>query len=155
MVVSETIAGLGAIKTAFDVAKGLKDINDIALRNAAVIELQEHILTAQQTQSALTEQISQLEKEVAGFEAWDREKERYELKELEPGSFAYALKEDVKGAEPTHYLCTSCYENEKKQILQGSTSGFGTRHLACPTCKMRIDHSRGPDHPQPEPPGYF
>jgi hypothetical protein len=38
---AELIAGLGAIKTAFDLAKGLKDIDDATRRNAAVIELQE------------------------------------------------------------------------------------------------------------------
>jgi hypothetical protein len=53
--VGEAIAGLGAIKSAFDLAKGLKDINDAAVRNAAVIELQERILAAQQAQSALVE----------------------------------------------------------------------------------------------------
>jgi len=35
----------------FDIAKGLKDIDDAARRNAAVIELQERILSAQQSQS--------------------------------------------------------------------------------------------------------
>jgi len=41
--VGEVFAGLGAIKTAFDIAKGLKDIDDAARRNAAVIELQQKI----------------------------------------------------------------------------------------------------------------
>ncbi len=45
--VSEIFAGLGAFKTMFDIAKGLKDINDAAARNAAVVELQEKILAAQ------------------------------------------------------------------------------------------------------------
>ena len=39
--VGEALAGLSALKTAFDLAKGLKDITDVANRNAAVIELQE------------------------------------------------------------------------------------------------------------------
>jgi hypothetical protein len=39
--VAEVFAGLGAFKTAFDIAKGLKDIDDATRRNAAVIELQE------------------------------------------------------------------------------------------------------------------
>ncbi len=50
--VAEVFAGLGAIKTAFDLAKGLKDIDDATRRNAAVIKLQEKILDAQQAQSA-------------------------------------------------------------------------------------------------------
>jgi hypothetical protein len=43
--VGEVFAGIGALKTAFDIAKGLKDIDDVARRNAAVIELQEKILS--------------------------------------------------------------------------------------------------------------
>ena len=66
--VGEVIAGLGALKTAFDLAKGLKDINDATIRNGAVIELQERILAGQQAQAALLEHIGTLEKEVAGFE---------------------------------------------------------------------------------------
>jgi len=38
----EVIASLSIFKTLLDMAKGLKDINDAAVRNAAVIELQEH-----------------------------------------------------------------------------------------------------------------
>jgi hypothetical protein len=64
-----------ALKTAFDMAKGLKDIDNAVSRNAAVIELQENILAAQQAQAALIKRIDDLEKEVAGFEAWEREKD--------------------------------------------------------------------------------
>ena len=51
--VGEVFAGFSAIKSAFDIAKGLKDINDATRRNAAVIELQEKILAAQQEHSEL------------------------------------------------------------------------------------------------------
>jgi hypothetical protein len=51
--VAEVLAGLGAFKTMFDMAKALKDINDAAIRNGAVIELQEQILGAQVAQAAL------------------------------------------------------------------------------------------------------
>ena len=45
--VAEVMTGLGAFKAALDVAKGLKDISDATVRNSAVIELQELILSAQ------------------------------------------------------------------------------------------------------------
>ena len=60
--VAEVFTGLSAIKTAFDLARGLKDIDDAARRNAAVIELQEKILAARETQSTLLERVSELEK---------------------------------------------------------------------------------------------
>ena len=145
--VSEAIMGLSAVKTALDVAKGLKDISDATVRNNAVIELQELILSAQQAQFALTEHISQLEKQVADCKAWEREKERYELKELMSGYFAYALKEGMDEAEPAHYLCASRYSNGKKEILQGNTSCSGLRVIRCGSCKAEIQHSKGPDAP--------
>ena len=142
--VAEVMTGLGAVKTALDVAKGLKDISDATVRNNAVIELQELILSAQQAQFALTEHISQLEKQVADCKAWEREKERYELKELMSGYFAYALKEGVGKVEPEHYLCASCYSNGKKEILQGNTSCTGLRIIRCGSCNAKIAHSKGP-----------
>jgi hypothetical protein len=45
--VGEVIAGLGAFKTMFDIAKSLKDMNDTVNRNAAVAELWEQIISAQ------------------------------------------------------------------------------------------------------------
>ena len=69
--VAEIYAGLGAFKAMFDIAKGLKDIDDAARRNAAVIELQEKILVAQEAQSTLINRVGELEKEVAGLKSWE------------------------------------------------------------------------------------
>jgi hypothetical protein len=41
--VAEILGGISALKSAFDIAMGLKDIDDAARRNTAVIELQEKI----------------------------------------------------------------------------------------------------------------
>jgi hypothetical protein len=114
MVAAEIMSGLGGLKAAFDLAKGLKDIDDATRRNAAVIELQEKILTAQQAQSALLERVSELEKQVASFEQWSAEKEKYELKEIHPHSFAYVIKENARGNEPSHLICAACYQVRKK-----------------------------------------
>ena len=73
---AEAVMGVSALNTAFNMAKGLKEMNDAVVRNAAVIELQENILSAQEAQAALVKHIDQLEKQVAGFEAWETEKNR-------------------------------------------------------------------------------
>ncbi|MGH6847317.1 MAG: hypothetical protein ACREC0_07730 [Methylocella sp.] len=105
----DVIASLGAFKTIFDLAKGLKDINDATIRNTAVIELHDKILAAKVEQSELIERNSELEKELAILKAWDAEKERYELVQIAPGVVAYAQKESVCDHEPFHYLCANCY----------------------------------------------
>ena len=71
---AKSVMGLSALNTAFNMAKGLKGIDDAVRRNAAVIELQENILAAQQAQAALIKRIDDLEKEVASFEEWKAEK---------------------------------------------------------------------------------
>jgi hypothetical protein len=133
--VAEIYASLGAVKAAFDIAKGLKDINDGAIRNTAIIELQEKILSAQIAQSTLIDRIRELEKEVADFETWDAKKDKYELKSVPRGGFAYMLKPDARGAEPPHWLCTHCFEGRKRSIMQRLPS-HATRDniFKCPAC---------------------
>lgn len=145
--VAEVFAGLGALKTAFDIAKGLKDIDDAARRNAAVIELQERILSAQQSQSALVERIHDLEKEVAGFEQWEAEKKRYALTDFGGNSFAYALKPEASNGEPAHRICPNCYEKGQKAILQFKfrSAASGRDRWVCNGCSKEFEFG----HPQP------
>jgi hypothetical protein len=121
--VAEVFAGLGALKTAFDIAKGLKDIDDAARRNAAVIELQEKILSAQQSQSALIETVGNLENEVARLKAWEADKARYQLTEIGPGMVAFSIKEGMRNGEPFHRICANCCAGGKKSYLQQHSSG--------------------------------
>ena len=135
----EVFAGIGALKSAFDMAKGLKNMSDTALRNVAVIELQEEIIVAQTVQSELIDYINTLEKRLASFDEWDAEKQRYELKEFGRGAFAYSLKADAQSGEPAHQICPTCYENRRKSILQtvpGNNSIGSTHH--CPVCETQV-----------------
>lgn len=133
---SEFIAGLGAFKAMLDMAKGLKDMNDASVRNGAVIELQEKILAAQEQQSALIEHIRSLEKEVARFETWNAEKERYELADFGGGTFAYLLKPEMSSGEPEHRLCAACYQKGYKSILQfRHPTATRQEKYSCPGCK--------------------
>jgi hypothetical protein len=139
----EIFAGLSAIKTAFDLAKGLKDIDDDTRRNAAVIELQKELLAALDAQSTMLERIRELEKDVARFETWNTEKNRYELKPFGMG-VAYVLKAEDQGSEPVHQLCPNCCARGQKSLLAQVPSnqarialGFGTSYR-CPICKTEI-----------------
>ena len=102
--VAEVFAGLGAIKTAFDIAKGLKEIDDATRRNTAVIELQEKSPIAQEAQSTLVSRVGELENEVDRLKAWEADKARYELAEIGSGVVALAIKEAMRNGEPPHYI---------------------------------------------------
>lgn len=137
--VGEAIAGLSAVKTAFDLAKALKDMDTAAARNAAVIELQEKIFTAREAQTALLERVGELEKEVARLKDWEAEKQRYALMALAPGFFAYVLKPEEQRGMPPHAICANCYERSAKSILQSNGEIQWVKHeWVCPSCKTRL-----------------
>jgi hypothetical protein len=135
MVVTETIAGLGAVKTAFDMAKALQGIHDATARDRAVIDLQKEILAAQAAQFELVETVSILKKEVTTLKIWDAEKRRYKLAELRAGVFAYSLKEEMANGEPQHNLCAHCYVSDYKSILKQETWNPGQCNMiVCQGC---------------------
>lgn len=137
--VAEVLTGLGSLKTLKDIAKGLKSINDATVRNAAIIDLQETILAAQMEQSALIEQVGQLEKEVTRLKEWDADKKRYALGEVAPGAFAYVLKRSKANGEPTHALCANCYERgEKAHLHNNGNPVIYDNALVCHKCRSQI-----------------
>jgi hypothetical protein len=135
MVVSEAMMGVSAFKAAMDITKALKDIDDRTRRNEAVIELQEKILGAQSAQAALIQQVSDLEKQVTALKAWDADKQRYRLIDMESGALAYAPKEGMENGEPKHHLCASCYQVGFKSFLKQETWNPGRCHMiVCHGC---------------------
>jgi hypothetical protein len=144
--VAEVFAGLSALKTAFDIAKGLKDIDDATRRNAAVIELQEKILAAQAAQSDLVDRVRALEKEVTDFKAWDADKQRYKLTDIGSGLVVYTLKQGMENSEPPHSLCANCYQDHVKSILQRETRYPGRCEvMACHRCGSDLYTAGAPD----------
>ncbi len=99
MTLSEGLAdissALGALQKASDILKGWASLRTDKERSAKLIELNGQILSAQTSaiqanaaQAALIEQISDLKEDIARFETWDREKQRYELRHIGDGAFA-------------------------------------------------------------------
>lgn len=134
LMVAEVFAGIGAFKTMFDMAQGLKEINDAAIRNSAVIALQEKILAAQVAQQALIARESELEAEVARLKEWEGEKKRYQLQKLPPGILMYRLKPGMEHGEPTHEICANCYNKGIKSLLHNLGEGNGLTEWKCHAC---------------------
>ena len=97
-------------------------------------------MEANSHQSALLERIRALEKEIADVKAWEATKQRYVMYSPSPGVFVYALKKECNGTEPAHWICTKCYEEGGKRILQKNFGGTGRRWLyVCLHCKSEIE----------------
>jgi hypothetical protein len=136
--VAEVFAGLGALKSAFDIARGIKDMDDAAKRNAAVIDLQQTILTAQQAQAALLEEMDRLKKENAELKEWEVGKNDYQLIKLGNETFVYTMKLSNSG-DPAHHLCPNCFTDRKKSSLQKSVTHVGRWTVyTCNRCGLEI-----------------
>jgi hypothetical protein len=121
------------LKTALDslkILRGLKGVSGDKTAQEEISKLHEIIVSAQQ--SAITANLSQLEiiqqnraleEKLAQFERWDHEKTRYQLRDVNPGRgsvFVWALKPGVQDDEPFHVLCTRCFEQRRRSIIQGT-----------------------------------
>jgi hypothetical protein len=148
--VAEVFAGIGALKTAFDMTQGLQKIHDAVARDRAVIELQQEILAAQAAQSALVQSVSDLEKEVARLKDWESDKSRYQLAELRSGLVALSLKQSLQNGEPHHYICADCAANGKKSYLQKHISGPYYDEFRCGGCKSTIGVDNGTPPSRPD-----
>ena|SRR5688572_17467556 len=136
---------ISGLKVAANIAKAIKDLQSLSEVQAKAIELQSVImeaqsgtLSAQQEQFVLIDRIRALEEKVADMKAWDETKKRYSLKPTGAGSFAYALNKECETAEPAHWICTTCYENAKRSILQLSGRNRDADTHACYVCKSEF-----------------
>jgi hypothetical protein len=151
--ITAVAASLNAAK---EITKAMIGLRDAALIQGKVIELNSTILDAQSSafaandeRSALIEQVRDLEKQLVDLKAWDTEKQRYHLKQIQTGVTVYALKEGMESGEPSHYLCTHCYGRAQKSVLQREmlSPGMTIIHV-CHQCGAEfVEHGqRQPEH---------
>lgn len=139
---------ISGLKAASDIAKGFMQLSTMAEVQTQVIELQSTILaaqssalTAQSEQSTMIQEISDLKKEIAHLKAWEETKQRYQLISPWPGCFVFALKDSREKAEPPHWICTQCYQDRRKSILQNAERNDRRRidTIKCSHCKQEMD----------------
>ena len=139
-------AAVGSLKVAGEIAVGLVNLKTMGEVQTKAIELNQKIISAQHeifaahtAQTALIQRVGELEKQIANMEAWETEKQRYQMVIPYPGATVYALKKTMSEGEPAHYVCASCYQTGKRSILQcrEPTVGKGVRLavFSCPACK--------------------
>ena len=138
-----TISGL---KLAGDIAKGLLELKSLSDVQGKVIELQSAILSAQSSalsanadQSAMVNEIRRLKEEIACVKAWETQKQRYQLTQFRSGpGVVYSLKESMSNSEPPHWICTKCYEDGRKSILNPRLNSDKFYSYCCPRCLADI-----------------
>ena len=137
--VGEAFAAFQGLKIAFDSVKAIKEMNDANIRNAAISDVLEKLVTAREQYSALLDRVSDLEQELKRFENWEAEKQRYQLHRTGRGNLAYVVKKSMANGEPGHALCPKCFQESKKSILQPNNASFvAAKGYVCPSCAMDI-----------------
>ena len=134
------------LKTAYDIVIGMGKLNTLEQVQTKSIELGQIIIAAQTSvfnayaaQSAMIEEIRTLKEEIVRVKAWESQKNRYKLTtQWKAGGIAYALKESTKESEPPHLICTKCYEDGRKSILNPLANSNGFIAYICPVCKSQI-----------------
>ena len=140
-------AAVSSLKTAGEIAKALIQTNNLAEiqaksidLNYKIIEAQQQLLEANETQRELLEKIRALQAQIQSMNNWETEKRRYELISPFPGCVVYALLKSASNGVAPHYICTSCYQKGQASILQarpgviGKGREAGCSRYVCPTC---------------------
>lgn len=125
----------GILKTSKDanVSTKVRELNNV------ILPLQSQLLSIQNDQSDLLKIKDNIEKELVELKEWNKEKDRYELKKLTTGVFVYSPKQGIKPFIEDHWLCTNCYEDNKKSILQPMNVRMVDACHFCPTCKNKYE----------------
>lgn len=140
-----------SLKAAFEIGKAILDLSVSAQVQTRVMEMNAKILAAQQEtiasneyQATLRKRIDDLEKQITEFETWNAEAEKYQLTNLRQANdprgsvHAFAPKEGAYPPEQMHLLCTECFNNRHKSILQHQDVGGRNPTLYCVHCDSFI-----------------
>ena len=103
-------------------------------------------IEAQNVQIRQSERIRELEEAIKRYDDWEREKQRYFLKQVGPAGYVLCLKDGfVRDDEPRHLICPTCAENARKTLMhqERSHSPYQMGQLKCPRCKTTIAFSSG------------
>ena len=151
MAIVEITAALAGIKTAKDLAKGIISLDsDIAIKQKSqellgiILDLQGTISEIRESLDSIRQENMHLKQELSQINQWKQEKENYSLHELAPSVFVYRYQPIAETtSQPEHMLCASCYNKDKKSILQLSRKVIAGHYYICHECGSEIcDHSK-------------
>ena len=104
----------------------------------SVLDIQQQLLTAQNSEYDLLSRCRALEEEIAHARDWQAEATRYVLRSVDGGVVRQQKANDASG-NPPHWLCANCFEEQRKSYLQKGTKIVDGRHVwECPRCSTAV-----------------
>lgn len=136
--------GAAALKTGTEIAQNVQGIiagknPDLLALKQQISDLYDELIVAKKAQMAQQEALVELQHNLKKSDAFQAQKSNYALTKTDLGGFVYTLKLDKAGGDPPHDLCVSCFDQEKKSVLQP----VGRNKLGCPSCKAEVFKSDG------------
>jgi DNA-directed RNA polymerase subunit RPC12/RpoP len=131
----------GALLKSFFHLKSISEVQGKVIElQSVILAAQSSALTAQSEQAALLNEKRKLEEDIARIKSWEETKKRYRLIEVEDiATPLYALKEECKESEASHWICSQCYEDGRKSILAiNENIGSHGTSITCSHCGMKI-----------------
>lgn len=127
--------GVGILKGATEVTQAIKGLVskpevDATATKKLVSDLLDRLVRLQTEQMTMQEELLKFQDEQKRRGRFQSQAHRYAMVKTELGSLVYSLKTDEARGEPPHDLCTTCFEDEVKSVLQ--PVNFNT--LECPRC---------------------
>ena len=149
---------LTSLKTATEILKNVHTNKQTKELRESVQNLQSALIDTQTEAIAVLSHMTELRTEndrlrarLKAIEDWNSQENRYLMVcPWKNSGQVYALKKIEASGEPPHYLCTNCFHQRRKSILnpvvqRGSGSFIA---LVCPLCKSSLDTGyRGIDNP--------
>src|ERR1035437_2994770 len=128
------------VKTAIQARDESKRRESLSELNGAMADLQARHLAIIQNQMALLEQNESLKEKIETYDKWEQEKTKYALIQIPSGGLVYALNPTQQSGDPPHWLCTNCYAERHKSILQfaGAETGEKGYLWKCPKCGNKL-----------------
>lgn len=143
--IAEFAAGIAGLKTITELTSLVLKMNvDAAVRqkaeesNFAIINAQNLMIELQSKHQELLGEKDQLKKRLVEMENWEVESQKYTLTEFGFRAFVYTAKTNENDPTPKHWLCSECYQNRKKSILQRMGHDTKGALYLCHHCKSEL-----------------
>lgn len=132
---------LSSLQSATQIVSTLLSLRDFSKHAGDLIQLQSHIIKAnemiistQNQHSSLMARIHDLEYECMHLKDWGAEKKHYSCKQIAPGVFAYITNSFAGQFQDAHKLCCNCFDKSIRSTLQQNHEKRERRliKLVCP-----------------------
>ena len=121
---------MSIIDNAKEIVSLVQKLEDIELYRK-IVELEGEIIELIREKREIEQQLTQLSD-------WETEKQRYVLVNPWEGAAVYALKEESKGNDAPHWICTNCYQKNIKSMLNQMDGTRGFTKVVCPVCNAQM-----------------